>query len=1303
MYFKILNPKQSLNKAYLKQKISRENIELFKKNFGILTQKINPNESEEHLKNIVSDFLKDTWYKDSFEINTKGRNDLVIHTGKSSKDPVGLIIEVKRPGNTSEMFKDGELNVKALHELVLYYLRERIDYKNTEIRYLVVTNIYEWYIIDELWFEINIYRNAKLRKDYENWLLSGKDTRFFYESIVKPMLSLIVESPVCTHFNIKHYEKLIKTPATIDDNKLISLYKILSPAHLLKQRFVNDSNKLDENFYKELLHIIGLEEKKISNKWIIQRKETPDDASLLENTMIKLEDKDCLTQIGDLFSYGSNRKEQLFNIALELCITWVNRILFIKLLEAQIFKYNSKDKSYLFLNSDIIFDFNELNNLFFQVLAEKLADRRGHLNKAFEKVPYLNSSLFDRISLEKQGIDIGSLDNRLELPLFSDTVLKDLKGKKRTGYLSNIEYLFEFLDSYDFTSEGGEEIQEENKNLINASVLGLIFEKINGYKDGSFYTPGFITMYMCKQTIRHSIINKFNEKKGWSCETLTDLHNKIDDKIEANYLINNHLKICDPAVGSGHFLVSALNEIILIKSELNILLDRNGKTLKDYFIEIANDELVVLDGDGNLFEYNPKNREHKRVQETLFHEKEIIIENCLFGVDINENSVKICRLRLWIELLKNTYYKDHEFLELETLPNIDINIKCGNSLLSRFELTDDLSKSLKNVGYSVADYKNAVAKYKVTKSRKEKNDCIEIIEKIKGSFKSSLDEAFLTRIAKARGSITKLESDINTKIEWRDIIPAQLLKKLEKAKLNFRKAEQEKKDILNNVIFRNCFEWRFEFPEVLNTEAEFEGFDVIIGNPPWGADIEKKSLQIIKKVNADIVVRMVDSFMFFINQSFTLKNTTGIISMIIPDVLLYQLDNERLRSKILEQGQLIEVINLGDNIFHGVARASAIVIIGSDKSEKTFIGNYRKNMGLSLSRVVLEEIDSSVYKQLPYSVFATENIDAYELLTNLPSQKLGDMVDGDGIQRGVSPDLKAAFVITQDIVENNYLENYKIKTTVTGGTDVKRFQIKDKSKKLIYTSAKDDPKDIKNIYNYLEQFVPLITCKEVKEGKHPFYALHRERDEKIFLKREKILGVITSDKIITALDVDMIYPTDGIFVLCAAEGISNKFLISVLNSKLATYIYRLLSFEEGRALAQIKPSILKDIPVPFLTLERQRPFITLVDYLTFLNDDSKVSIIPHTSNERVAASIEEVLNMMVYELYFEDHMKENNINVIELLDAIPFEDFDDEQKASTIFGFYSWFQAPENPIRQRIILSDTRSKEIIFKIKTSNN
>jgi len=146
-------------------------------------------------------------------------------------------------------------------------------------------------------------------------------------------------------------------------------------------------------------------------------------------------------------------------------------------------------------------------------------------------------------------------------------------------------------------------------------------------------------------------------------------------------------------VGSGHFLVSALNEIIAVKSELDILCYRNGNRIRNYTVDIVNDEIIITDKETEeIFEYrlNEKGRPVDYLQEiqgAMFHEKETIIENCLFGVDINPNSVNICRLRLWIELLKNSYYtKESGYTTLETLPNIDINIKCGNSWLAVFRL-----------------------------------------------------------------------------------------------------------------------------------------------------------------------------------------------------------------------------------------------------------------------------------------------------------------------------------------------------------------------------------------------------------------------------------------------------------------------------------------------------------------------------------------------------------------------------------------------------------------------------------------
>jgi hypothetical protein len=529
-------------------------------------------------------------------------------------------------------------------------------------------------VFDAMVFDRLFAQNKNFEKqfnDFEAGRLSDNKTDFFYKQIAEPYIAQLTNEIEFTYFNIQDYQKPLRNDDKADDNKLIALFKLLSPEHLLKLPFTNDSNSLDKRFYSELLHIIGLTETKQGGKKLIERHAPGQrhSGSMLEDAIIQLDSMDKISRLDQPAQYGSTHDERLFNVGLQLSITWINRILFLKLLEAQLISYHKGDAAYAFLNLEKIKNYDDLNSLFFQVLAKRFEDRNPDVAQLFDKVPYLNSSLFEPTEMEHNTLFISNLRDEKTIPILASTVLKNEQGKKRTGALSTLGYLFEFLNAYDFSSEGSEDIQEDNKTLINASVLGLIFEKINGYKDGSFFTPGFITMYMCRETIRKAVVQKFNEAKAEknkseeqnNYENFTDVYNAIGNRgdfthEEAAALVND-IKICDPAVGSGHFLVSALNEMIAVKHDLGILHDRQGKLLRDYDISVVNDELILSDANGELFEYNPNNKESQRIQETLFHEKQSIIENCLFGVDINPNSVQICRLRLWIELLKNAYYK----------------------------------------------------------------------------------------------------------------------------------------------------------------------------------------------------------------------------------------------------------------------------------------------------------------------------------------------------------------------------------------------------------------------------------------------------------------------------------------------------------------------------------------------------------------------------------------------------------------------------------------------------------------------
>ncbi|MBK6624957.1 MAG: hypothetical protein IPG30_08415 [Chitinophagaceae bacterium] len=528
-----------------------------------------------------------------------------------------LLLRQKRPSNVKEMVSADSANKKALHELILYYLNERNTKENVQLKQLVVTDVNQWFIIDANYFDKHIYRNTQIKKLYETKINDKKDNPWFYEEIAKIVSKIDVEIP-CVYFDIRDYEKILRNTKTEDDKELVALYKILSPQHLLKIASPNDSNALNERFYKELLHIIGLEEAREGNKNVIRRKkENRNAASLIELAIEALKTEDTFHRIPDIKVYGENKEEQTFNIALELCITWINRILFLKLLEGQLKSYHQGNNNYRFLNYETVHDYDELFKLFHKVLAVNIPERTEVIKTKYSRVPYLNSSLFEISELEDQTIKINSLENDGQLELINTTILKDIR--KKTTKLPSLAYLFNFLDAYDFASEGTEDWEKDNKQLINASVLGKVFEKINGYRDGSIFTPAFITMYMCRQSIRLAVVEKFNTVLSSKDEKLfdkfediknyTSRHFKTDDVLKANEIVNS-LHICDPAVGSGHFLVSALNEIIVIKAELGILADEKGNNLNGYEIEIVNDELIITDQQETLLNTNYKAASH---------------------------------------------------------------------------------------------------------------------------------------------------------------------------------------------------------------------------------------------------------------------------------------------------------------------------------------------------------------------------------------------------------------------------------------------------------------------------------------------------------------------------------------------------------------------------------------------------------------------------------------------------------------------------------------------------------------------
>jgi adenine-specific DNA-methyltransferase len=1198
---------KSVLKSFLKKKPLRNEIEKFKIQLTQLLDRCNETESEEFHKNLIIDFLKNTYYEPNYYINTKGKNDLVIHNGINAKTKVAVIIEVKKQNNKAEMLSQTEINKKAFHELILYFLRERITLNNTELKHVIATNVNEWFIFNASLFDTLFAQNksfVKQFKDFEEGRLSDIKTDFFYKSIAEPFIDNLKSDIPFTYFNFQDFQTPLRNLDNTDDNKLIALFKLLSPEHLLKLPFENDSNSLDKKFYSELLHIIGLVEIKEGSKKLITRNKEAErnSGSLIENAIIQLDSLDKISRLDKPHVFGSNNTERLFNVSLELTITWINRILFLKLLEAQLISYHKNKIAYSFLNIEKVKNYDDLNSLFFQVLAKKQNERNIDVRKLFEKIPYLNSSLFEPSEIEHATLFISNLKDDKTIPVYAQTVLKDKTGKKITGKLSALEYLFEFLNAYDFSSEGSEEIQEENKTLINASVLGLIFEKINGYKDGSFFTPGFITMYMCRETIRKAVVQKFNESKKWNCQNIEELYNKIEDTKQANQIINS-LKICDPAVGSGHFLVSSLNEIIALKSELKILQDRNGKRLKEYSIEVENDELLIKDEDGDLFAYNPTNKESQRIQETLFHEKQSIIENCLFGVDINPNSVKICRLRLWIELLKNAYYKNET--ELETLPNIDINIKCGNSLVSRFAIDADLKQALKKSKWTIDSYRIAVDTYRNAESKEQKREMERLIADIKSDFRSEIsrNDPKIKKLSKLNGELANLTQQqslfaLSTKERenWK--------KQVEKLTQETKKLETEIEEIKANKIFENAFEWRFEFPEVLNDDGDFVGFDVVIGNPPYVnfRDIKNVSEKIYFLSQFKVSEYQSDLFILFVELAFGISRKKGEFAFIIPNSITNNLNNSKVRKFILENAKLNSIVNTPIGVFPDATVDTVVLIATLENTIESAI-------------TVLQTNYSEVYatNKVKQSDFLKNENYYFDFLTSSENRNLLSKIEIDTIPLDKIADSSSG-----------------IKEYETGKGRPPQTE-NDRVEKVFNSKTKIDKTYRKHIQgNDVSTYALNWQGGYLKYGEW----LAAPREAKYFEGERIIIREIPSKTKLIASFTDEDYTvknTAHIFII--GKDYEAKYVVSLLNSLLFGYYFINKFSERDNVFPKAKIGQCRLLPIKICAKKQQRKFVDLVDKILLKKQEGK-----DTKSE------ENQIDQLIYQLY---DLTEEEIKIIE--------------------------------------------------------
>ena len=1228
-----LKPRKFINPLLSKRSVTDDELQKFETALNHyldeLRKQITSRQTE---PNIVSNALQPFFNAIGYAAKSysqKGQSGIDLAL-MSDHEP-SVIIEAKAYGSTA-MISQNDLNKKAFHEAILYFMRER-EKGNRRLFHIIITDFYRWFVFDAKDFEKLFWQNSSFRKIFESVKdpsILGDRTSDFYnmtEKFISDMKSNtdLFEEPVikCAYFDLG---------VRCSEKERIALYKLFSKDMLFKQFNPNDANSLNRIFYNEFLYILGLEEYQQGGKKLIGRSRTPQYGSLYENISRKLA------------QYGKNAD---FETVIQLMIIWINRILFLKLLESQLIRWNN-DPSMAFLNAAKVKDFDKLEMLFFDVLAHR-PEERAH--REFDYIPYLNSSLFEVHAIEKEKLKISNLEDDCFVPYYKKTVLKEHNGKKKSGEVNTLHYLFEFLDAYDFSSEGNEEVVKEHKSLINASVLGLIFEKLNGYRDGSYYTPSFITMYMSKETIEKAVIDKFNAIKGWNCKTFNDLYDRIDDKEEANRIIDS-ITICDPAVGSGHFLVSALNTILRIKSELRILRDENGRTLRDYAFIVENDELIVKNDDGEIFEYRRGSREGTRIQKLIFSQKQKIIENSLFGVDINPNSVQITRLRLWIELLKHSYYDENG--ALVTMPNIDINIKTGNSLISRYDLHDEID--IPNIKHAVKEYKSRVKAYKEGDFFVTKDEIRTAIEDLKAKFGlilkakwkqteklkkllkqyvtdfgyDGLSDDLILKAAKyhyrQHGVLFDDEKITRAKAKER----ANLLKALEKCSMEIEEIEKGK-------IYENAFEWRFEFPEVLDDEGNFAGFDLIIGNPPYfnidtfGAG--SPMLRYLPEMYPDVYMDKSDILFYFIERATALSKSQT--AFIVSNALLYSDKAGKLRNYIVKNNPVRKLINFERyQVFDEASITSMMIFLKKQHKSAAKVLNFKASdydRGWLVAQMSNEEnyFEVKFQKNGPFALVDAATAALNEKIDG-KHPKLGELFHiGQGMQTAANK------VFTFRSYPNEFDERY-IKLKMSGKI-IEKYIHKEAKEYLLYLEDVEYFEDLPiAVQEYLlEHKEKLSNRAEIKRNENRAWWKYTFPMHKGYYHLQKIWCSYRAKENTFCLDEssDYIGLTNTTVIFGTNRELDLKYILALLNSKLLNFRYKSIGKQTGGGIFEYFENQISKFPIPVIDRSEQEPFIVLIDRIFSLKEAGE------NTDE-----LENEIDHMVYELYGVD---ENEIAMIE--------------------------------------------------------
>ena len=942
-------------------------------------------------------------------------------------------------------------------------------------------------------------------------------------------------------------------------------------------------------------------------------------------------------------------------------------------------KWEGGDKNYLsnlinqYPNNDKLLS-NVLKPLFFNTLNEKRnGDIADNILGGNIKIPYLNGGLFDKDRIDELDID------------FPYSYFKDL---------------MEFFSQYNFTID--ENDPDDSEVGIDPEMLGHIFENLlEDNKDkGAFYTPKEIVQYMCRQSVIQYL--KTHEPSEQYAEAIEQLINdgvvspilqSKDIAIRFTKLLKE-VKVCDPAIGSGAFPMGILYVLYHAIHHLHSHAEPHGN-----------------------FDSTQTKRD--------------IIQNNIFGVDIEQGAVDIARLRFWLALVVDAE-------EPQPLPNLDYKITCGNSQICRYSLDipiADVFEEYNRVGkekakkenttwqrFTLEDYKKLVVDY--TEEHTDKIGLRAKINDIKNCFKTTL----------AKGDISKRQS-VEKKIFDYESVPLFGNCKAEEdpigyaaAKNALAKLKEKEEEILNNKKYKDSLEWRFEYPQLLDDNGAFIGFDIIIANPPYIKEGRMSKTFFEPYKDSPYYKGKMDIWYLFACNGLDLLNSNGVLCFIATNNWTTSFGASKLREKVVKETRICNIVDFGAvMMFESASIQTMIMMFQKDKITDDYTFDYRKLTAYKATEKEAIAILESSYKTYDQAecyaptirrdnlygnnITFSQSSDILGVISNLPSViYLDDKEIAQGIvfpqdrlnkknQEKLGSEFnvnQGIFVLTDaelDTLTLNKDERSIIKPYYTNESIDRYFVQKDNMYWTIYTDSRyKNPNSLNNypnIKSHLDRFLPIFTSDNKP------YGLHRAREEKFFLNN-KVIAVrkCVGHPIFSYCDFECYLSQT--FNMIQTDRVNLKYLTGLLNSKLIEFWLKNKGKMQG-ANYQLDKEPLQQIPIAVPTTDIQDLIAAIVDYIIFLSS-AKGNLSELVSNKTIALFFEKIIDGCVYELYFGEHMKEQEINIIDSASELikPISQLTTEKdKSEVILNTFMTIKKTDNPIRNRLDLFILRSPKIL--------